>query len=110
MNAGDFRAASLTGNLVPTGIDDNPETSLHLYYDAAMRELTLVPNSVSVRVKLFNIQGMPVLQPHWDLTPQNGSRNVSFRNMPDGIYFVASESKGRNNVVKLIVFDVNQNY
>lgn len=104
MNADDFRAAKLTGNSIPTGLAVIPETIMHLIYDPVLRELTLVPVSVSVQVTLYNIQGMLVQKPDWNLDPQNGSKNISFRNLPDGIYLVASELNGQRNVTKLIVF------
>jgi hypothetical protein len=103
MNADFFRAARLTGNLGPTGVADIPGNISQFSYDPALRELTLIPNSVVERVSLYNIQGMPVQKPDRNLNQQTGSWNFSFQNLPDGIYLLASESNGHRNVIKLIV-------
>jgi hypothetical protein len=104
MNAGDYRAARLTGYSVPTAVAGISEPVSHVMYDPALRELTIVPVSVSVKVKIYSIQGMLVQKPDWLLDQHNGTRNISFRNLPDGIYLVAFELNGQRNVTKLTVF------
>jgi hypothetical protein len=104
MNAGDFRAARLTGNSVPTGFANIPETNSHVAYNPALRELTVVPVSGSTRVSLYNIQGMLIQKPDSHRDSQGGASYFSFRNLPDGIYFVSSEVQGQKNVTKIVVF------
>ncbi len=104
MNAGDFRAARLTGNSIPTAVAKIPEPTSHVVYNPALREVHIVPVSVSARVNMYNIHGMLIQKLDWHLDSQNGSSDFSFKNLPDGIYFVASESNGQRDVTKIIVF------
>ncbi len=104
INADYFRAARLTGNSIPTGGEDNPENTAQLLYDPLLRELTVIPNPVFTQVTLYNMQGMPVQKQDPKRNCQNCTKNFSFINLPDGIYLVASESKGHRDVIKLIVY------
>jgi hypothetical protein len=104
MNAGDFRAARLTGNTIPTAVAKIPEPTSYVVYNPYLREVQIVPVSVSAQVAIYNIQGMLVQKLDWHLGSQNGSNDVSFKNLPDGIYLIASESNGQRNVTKISVF------
>ena len=104
MNAGDFRSARLKGNSVPTAVEKIPEPTSYVVYDHALREVHIVPVSVSARVNIYNMHGMLVQKLDWNLDSQNNSKDFSFENLPDGIYLIASESNGQRDVTKIIVF------
>jgi hypothetical protein len=104
MDAGVFRAARLTDNSIPTMAAKIHEQSSYLAYNPARHEIQISPVSVSVQVNIYNLQGMLIQK--MDLHPgsQNSSNDLSFKNLPDGIYLVASESNGQRNVTKIVVF------
>jgi hypothetical protein len=104
MNAGDFRAARLTGNSIPTGAAIIPETASYVVYNPSLREVHIVPVSGSVRINIYNIHGMTVQKPGWHLGSLDSSNDFSFNDLPDGVYLVASELNGQRNVTKIVVF------
>jgi hypothetical protein len=104
MNAGDFRAAKLTGNSIPTTVAKISEPISYVVYNPALREVHVVPVSVTVQVNIYNIQGMLVQKLESHSGSQNSSKDFSFKNLPDGIYLIASESNGQRDVTKIIVF------
>jgi hypothetical protein len=104
MDAGDFRAARLTGTSIPTVDAKIHELSSLVVYNPARREIQIVPASVSVQVNIYNIQGMLIQKMNWHNGSQNSSNGLSFKNLPDGIYLVASESNGQRDVTKIVVF------
>ena len=104
VNAGDFRAAKLKGNSIPTTVVKINEPTSYVVYNPALREVNVMPISVSVQVTIYNIQGIFVQKLDWHQDAENNSKNFSFKDLPDGIYLVASESNGQRDVTKIIVF------
>ena len=104
MNAGDFRAARLTGIAIPTAVTKFPVPTSHVTYYPDLREVKVVPASASVQASVYNIQGMLIHQLDSPSRAQDNSYFFSFNNLPDGIYFVALESNGQRDITKIIVF------
>jgi hypothetical protein len=104
INAGDFRAAKLKGNSIPASVNKLPEPASTVVYNPGLREVHIMPAFASGQISIYNIQGVLVQRMDFHPGPQNTSGDFSFKNLPDGIYLIASGSNGQRNMTKIIVF------
>jgi hypothetical protein len=104
IDAGDFRAAKLRDSSIPTSVVKISDPDSYVVYDPAQREVHILPDAGITRINIYNVHGMPVQNQDVHPGTLTGSTAFSFRNLPDGIYFISSELNGQLDVTKIIVF------
>ena len=104
MNAGDFRAARLQGNAIPTGNATGAEPLSYTLYDPVSRKVKFKASSASGHVSVFNIHGTLVERIYWPSGSQNTMYDLSFENLPDGIYIFTFISGERRSVSKISIY------